>query len=27
LSMVLPHVNCFIKRINDIIEVTYIIVE
>jgi hypothetical protein len=27
LSMVLPHVNCFIKRINDIIEVNYIIVE
>jgi hypothetical protein len=27
MSMVLPHVNCFIKRINDIIEVNYIIVE
>jgi hypothetical protein len=27
LSMVLPHVNCFIKRINDIIEINYIIVE
>jgi hypothetical protein len=25
--MVLPRVNCFIKRINDIIEVNYIIVE
>ena len=27
LSVVLPHGNCFIKRINDIIEVNYIIVE
>jgi hypothetical protein len=26
-ACVLPHVNCFMKRINDIIEVNYIIVE
>jgi hypothetical protein len=24
---VLPHVNCFINRLNDIIEINYIIVE